>query len=46
MKQEGDGNTMAGYYFYDVNAKFTHKFSDRDKLYLSTYLGDDASTQR
>ncbi|HBG56549.1 MAG TPA: TonB-dependent receptor [Porphyromonadaceae bacterium] len=38
----GDGNTAAGYYFYDVNAKFTHKFSDRDKLYLSAYLGDDA----
>ena len=31
----------AGYYFYDVNAKLTHKISDRDKLDLSTYLGDD-----
>ncbi len=31
----------AGYFFYDVNAKFTHKISERDKLYLSTYLGDD-----
>ena len=32
----------AGYYFYDVNAKFTHKLTDKDKLYLSTYFGDDA----
>jgi len=33
---------IAGYYFYDVNAKFTHTISDRDKLYLSAYMGDDA----
>ena len=33
---------IAGYYFYDVNAKFTHTISDRDKLYLSAYVGDDA----
>ncbi len=31
-----------GYYFYDLNAKIAHKFSDRDKLYLSWYSGDDA----
>ena len=36
------GISNAGYYFYDMNAKFTHKLSDKDKLYLSTYLGDDA----
>jgi len=30
-----------GYYFYDVNAKVTHKFSNRDKLYGSFYMGDD-----
>ncbi len=41
-REGGDGNTNAGYYFYDLNAKFTHKFSDRDKLYLSAYMGDDA----
>lgn len=41
-REGGDGNNTAGYYFYDVNAKFTHKFSDRDKLYLSTYFGNDA----
>ncbi len=27
--------------FYDVNAKLHYKFSDRDKLYLSFYKGND-----
>ncbi|NSL85882.1 TonB-dependent receptor [Chitinophaga sp. Mgbs1] len=27
--------------FYDVNAKLHHKFSDRDKIYLSFYTGRD-----
>lgn len=40
-KQSGAGRTSAGYYFYDLNAKISHKFSDRDRLYLSTYMGDD-----
>ncbi len=34
-------NTNAGYYFYDVNAKLTHKFSDRDRLQATFYMGDD-----
>lgn len=29
------------YYFYDVNAKINHKFSDRSRLYLSAYNGKD-----
>ena len=34
--------TMAGgYYFYDVNAKVSHTFSDKDKLSASFYIGDD-----
>jgi hypothetical protein len=37
----GADRTSAGYYFYDVNAKITHKFSDRDRLFLSTFSGDD-----
>ncbi len=42
-KQENKANRVtAGYYFYDLNAKFTHTISDRDKLYLSAYMGDDA----
>ncbi len=39
--QNGAGKTSAGYYFYDLNAKISHKFSDKDRLYLSTYMGDD-----
>ena len=30
-----------GYYFYDINAKINHKFSDRSRLYLSAYNGKD-----
>lgn len=42
QKGKEGGIKSAGYYFYDINAKFTHKISNKDKLYLSTYLGDDA----
>ena len=31
----------AGYWFYDLNAKLTHKFSDKSRLYGSFYMGDD-----
>jgi len=34
-----DGST--GYFFYDLNAKVNHKISDKDKLYLSFYGGND-----
>jgi len=41
-KQNGAiGNTSAGYYFYDLNAKITHRFSAKDKIFLSTFMGDD-----
>ncbi len=30
-----------GYFFYDLNAKINHKFSDKDRIYLSAYLGKD-----
>ncbi len=39
--QEGAQNVSAGYYFYDFNAKISHKFSDNDRLFFSAYLGDD-----
>ncbi|MDH5603157.1 MAG: TonB-dependent receptor, partial [Cyclobacteriaceae bacterium] len=29
----------AGYFFYDVNVKVNHKFSDKDRIYLSMYTG-------
>ncbi len=31
----------SGYYFYDLNAKFNYKFSNKDRLYLSGYFGRD-----
>ena len=39
--QDDESDYGAGYYFYDLNAKVNHKFSDRDRLYLSYYSGDD-----
>ncbi|MBP5644558.1 MAG: TonB-dependent receptor [Bacteroidales bacterium] len=40
---EGSNSKInAGYYFYDLNAKVTHRFSDRSRLYASYYMGDDA----
>lgn len=35
------GNSTGGYYFYDATAKINHRFSDKSRLYLSTYLGRD-----
>lgn len=29
------------YYFYDLNAKFNYRFSDKDRLYFSGYFGRD-----
>lgn len=36
----------AGYYFYDLNAKINHKFSDKSRLYFSSYLGKDKAYVR
>lgn len=36
-----DSDVKFGYYFGDLNFKLSHKFSNRDKLYLSTYWGGD-----
>ncbi|HZY79278.1 MAG TPA: TonB-dependent receptor plug domain-containing protein, partial [Cyclobacteriaceae bacterium] len=30
-----------GYFFYDFNTKFNHIINKRNRIYLSTYLGDD-----
>ena len=29
------------YYFYDLNAKINYRFSDKDRIYLSSYFGRD-----
>ncbi len=31
----------AGYWFYDINTKLTHKFSDKSRLYAFFFIGDD-----
>lgn len=31
----------ANYFFYDLNAKVSHRFSDRDRLFLNVYNGRD-----
>jgi hypothetical protein len=36
-----NSKSSGGYYFYDLNAKINHKFSDKSRLYLSSYLGND-----
>jgi len=44
IKQQARKNgtdAVAGYYFYDINAKINHKFSDKSRLFLSTYIGKD-----
>lgn len=34
----------SGYYFYDLNAKFNDILSEKDRLYLSGYVGRDVFT--
>ncbi len=34
-------NSRTGFYFYDSNAKISHKFSDKSRMYLSYYGGRD-----
>lgn len=43
-----DNTDFAGtnYYFYDLNAKVNHQFSERDRLFLSAYFGRDVLTYR
>lgn len=36
-----DEKIVAGYYFYDVNAKINHKINKSNTLFLSTYIGND-----
>ena len=45
-ESNGEGTANAGYYFYDLNAKLTHKFNDRSRLYVMWYSGDDEAYAR
>ena len=41
IKAQSDGQTNAGYYFYDFNAKANYDFGPKNKVYLSGYFGRD-----
>jgi len=38
-------NYKLGYYFYDMTAKVNYRFSANDRIFLSTYMGDDVYYQ-
>ena len=42
LREPDISRLSVGYYFYDLNAKLNWKVSDKDRLYLSFYSGDDA----
>ncbi len=37
-----NNKTSFGYTFYDLNAKLNYKFSDKNRLFFSFYIGNDA----
>lgn len=41
MKPFMPDNEKMSYYFYDINAKVNHKFSDRSRLFVNFYKGKD-----
>jgi hypothetical protein len=41
IRAESKGEAMAGYFFYDLNAKVNYDFGRKDKVYLSGYFGRD-----
>ena len=41
LENKVDFNGNGKYYFYDLNVKLNHLFSQRDKLYVSLYSGKD-----
>ncbi len=46
IKSNSDGNDAGGYFFHDLNMKISHKFSDKSRIYLSTYTGRDKAYYR
>ncbi len=39
--EDMDTKSRSGYYFWDINAKWNYKFSEKDRLFLSIYTGKD-----
>ena len=46
IKTATKGEEIAGYYFYDLNAKINHKINETNRIYLSAYTGDDKAYAR
>ena len=44
--RNNDTKNTGGYYFYDLNTKINHRFSEKSRLYLSSYLGRDRAYTR
>lgn len=40
-KSSSDSKTSGGYYFYDVNLKLNHIINKNNRIYFSSYLGND-----
>ena len=40
--KEKDDKKVGGYHFFDINTKVNHSFSDRSRMYLSFYMGQDS----
>ena len=43
---QGGNDSKGTYNFYDLNAKISHRFSDKDRLYFSIYSGNDILSNR
>jgi len=41
IKAQSGGDVNAGFYFYDLNVKINHKFSYKDRLFISGFFGKD-----
>jgi outer membrane receptor for ferrienterochelin and colicin len=46
LKNATKGEETAGYFFYDLNAKINYVLGSKNKIYLSTYMGDDKAYAR
>ncbi len=45
LPETGDSD-IPGFHFYDINSKINYKLSQKDRLYLSFYLGNDEFTEQ
>jgi hypothetical protein len=41
QNKESEGKQTTGYYFYDLNIKLNYEINAKNKIFLSSYLGDD-----